>query len=58
MFLIVKILENEITGKFQAEDMHRTYCRYSQAIVQRCSVKKVFLEISQNLYENTWKQLY
>ena len=25
----------------------------SEAVVQRCSVKKVFLEISQNLQENT-----
>ena len=24
-----------------------------EAVVQRCSVKKVFLEISQNLQENT-----
>ena len=27
--------------------------RYIEAVVQRCSVKKVFLEISQNLQENT-----
>ena len=26
---------------------------YSEAIVQRCSVKRVFLEISQNSQENT-----
>ena len=26
---------------------------YSEAVVQRCSVKKVFLEISQNSQENT-----
>ena len=26
---------------------------YSEAVVQRCSVKKVFLEISQNSLENT-----
>ena len=53
MFLIEKILENEITGKFQAENLHRTYCRYSEAVVQKCSVKKFFLEISQNSQENT-----
>ena len=52
MFLIAKILENETTGKFQAEDLHGTYCRYSEAVVQRGSVKKVFLEISQNSQEN------
>ena len=27
-----------------------------EAFVQRCSVKKVFLEISQNSQENTWKR--
>ena len=25
-----------------------------EAVVQRCSVKKLFLEISQNSQENTW----
>ena len=31
----------------------------SEAIVRRCSVKKVFLKISQNSQENTWGlQLY
>ena len=28
---------------------------YAEAVVQRCSVKKVFLEISQNSQENTQK---
>ena len=26
----------------------------TEAVAQRCSVKKVFLEISQNSQENTW----
>ena len=30
----------------------------SEAVARRCSVKKVFLEISQNLLENTGLQLY
>ena len=29
---------------------------FLEALVRRCSVKKVFLEISQNLQENTWCQ--
>ena len=29
----------------------RALCRNSEALVQRCSVKKVFLEISQNSQE-------
>ena len=48
-----KFLENEITGKLQAQDMHCTYCRYSEAVVQSCSVKKIFLETPQNSQENT-----
>ena len=35
---------------------HGIYCRYfltTEAFAQRCSVKRVFLEISQNLQENT-----
>ena len=28
-------------------------CKLSEAVAQRCSVKKVFLEISQNSKENT-----
>ena len=28
-------------------------CQHSEAVVQRCSVKKVFLEISQNSQQNT-----
>ena len=31
---------------------------YAEAIVQRCSIKKVFLEISQNWQENTCASLY
>ena len=31
---------------------------YSEAVVQRCSVKKVFLEISQNSLENTCQRLF
>ena len=30
----------------------------TEAVVQRCSVKKVFLEISQNSQENTWARDY
>ena len=29
----------------------------TEAVVQRCSVKKVFLEISQNSQENTWARV-
>ena len=32
--------------------------RSSEAVVQRCSVKKLFLEISQNLQENTCASLF
>ena len=53
VFQIEKILENETKGKFQTEDLHRTYYRYSEAVAQRCSIKKMFLEISQNSRENT-----
>ena len=28
-----------------------------EAVAQRCSVKKVFLEICQNLQENTWARV-
>ena len=31
----------------------RLYVDFSEAVVRRCSVKKVFLEISQNSQENT-----
>ena len=31
---------------------------YSEAVVRRCSVKKVFLEISQNLQENTFRKIH
>ena len=43
---------------FKNEDMtllERFIClTYSEAVVQRCSVKKVLLEISQNSQENTF----
>ena len=29
----------------------------SEAVIQRCSVKKVFLEISENSQENTWARV-
>ena len=29
------------------------YCLFLEAVAQRCSVKRVFLEISQNSHENT-----
>ena len=29
----------------------------AEVVVQRCSVKKVFLEISQNSQENTWARV-
>ena len=32
---------------------YRQYIKQTEAVAQRCSVKKVFLEISQNLQENT-----
>ena len=31
--------------------------KIAEAVVQRCSVKKVFLEISQNLLENTYARV-
>ena len=38
---------------------HWEILTYSEAVVQRCSVKKVFLEVSQNSQEDTWVlQLY
>ena len=32
--------------------MNKFYIHNSEAVVQRCSIKTVFLEISQNLQEN------
>ena len=37
----------------QDQDEHR---KSSEAVVQRCSVKKAFLEISQNSQENTFSE--
>ena len=45
--LIVILLTNNSSGSF-TKDLEKV-----EAVVQRCSVKKVFLEISQNLQENT-----
>ena len=42
MYLVFRIMPNDPPS-----------INISEAVVQRCSVKKVFLEISQNLQENT-----
>ena len=34
-----------------------SYLRALEAVTQRCSVKKVFLEISQNLQENVFARI-
>ena len=50
-------LSKQLLGNFQTEhSCHRNYSRLikkSEAVVQRCSVKKVFLKISQNSQEKT-----
>ena len=37
--------------------INQKYVQHSQAVVQKCSVKKVFLEISQKLQENTYAKV-
>ena len=44
-----KVFMNELF--FNIAEKHVT--DFVEAVIQRCSVKKVFLEISQNLQENT-----
>ena len=38
---------------FPLIDHNPSLVKFQEALVQRCSVKKVFLEISQNLQKNT-----
>ena len=38
---------------FPLIDDNPSLVKFQEALVQRCSVKKVFLEISQNLQKNT-----
>ena len=49
-------MENPLTN-FNNEETESTFVEtvliYSEAVAQRCSVKKVFLETSQNSQENT-----
>ena len=40
-------------NRFHAQTLLFYYIFYPEAVVQRCSVKKVFLEVSQNSQENT-----
>ena len=37
---------------------HQNFWHESEAVIQRCSVKKVFLEISQNTQENTCARVF
>ena len=37
---------------------HNRYCLLSEAVARRCSVKKVFLEISQNSQEKTCTRVF
>ena len=48
-----KLLETREDGKWKKELLWWWEILYSEAVAQRCSVKKVFLEISQNSQENT-----
>ena len=43
--------ERPIFSQFQLLDL--SLCRSTEAVVWRCSIKKVLLEISQNSLENT-----
>ena len=56
--LITIIKESRLESKgslnrFHAQTLLFCYIFYPEAVVQRCSVKKVFLEVSQNSQENT-----
>ena len=43
---------------FQRVEKEETSLKMSEAVVQRCSVKKVFLNIFQNAQENTCAKVY
>ena len=52
-------LSKELLGNFQTEhSCHSRLIKKSEVVVQRCSVKKVFLKISQNSQENTCASLF
>ena len=46
-------VKNALQRDIVTQDIFFEYCEILEAVVQRCSVKKVFLEISQNSQENT-----
>ena len=48
---------NYFHKKVSSQIFDRVICYYTEVAVQRCSVKKMFLEISQNLQENTWARV-
>ena len=37
--------------------INQKYVQHSQAVAQKCSVKKLFLKISQKLQENTYAKV-
>ena len=47
--VISKIITEKSANSFKMDNL----CRSIEAVVQRCSVKKMFLEISQNSQKNT-----
>ena len=61
-FIILKVLSlkqieqffGRLESDFKKNGIIQVECiKFAEAVVRRCSVKKVFLEISQNSQENT-----
>ena len=52
-FVIMLVMAAKFVPQILCKDSFSLKRRTTEAVAQRCSVKKVFLEISQNLQENT-----
>ena len=56
VFIINQFIRNIVVGPPKTEKLlivKKRFYKKSEAVARRCSVKKLFLEISQNSQENT-----